>query len=93
MTAASGDNLDLVKYLVEHGANIYETSNEGKSNNYQSLLSVIGATALDSAASSGHLDTVKYLIECGAHVSDLTLELARSRNDNEICECLQSARK
>ncbi len=54
-TAASINNFDIVKLLVEHGANINHTT---KTN----------STALRGACFNGNLDMVRYLIENGADI-------------------------
>ena len=52
--AASRGELDIVKKLIELGANI------------NNLGGVYGGGALNEAASAGHIDIVSYLISCGA---------------------------
>jgi ankyrin repeat protein len=46
--------LDVVKYLVENGADVTDINN----------------SAVKYAARDGHLDVVKYLVEHGADVTD-----------------------
>jgi ankyrin repeat protein len=56
MMAVITDRLDLVKFLVENGADI-ETTNE------------VNLTALTIASEKGHLDIVKYLVKNGADLN------------------------
>ena len=51
--AAGGGALDVVKYLIEKGADFRAISNDG-------------ATPLSLATKEGHLDIVKYIMEKGA---------------------------
>ncbi|MED4010009.1 suppressor of fused domain protein [Priestia aryabhattai] len=52
--AASRGELDIVKKLIELGANV------------NVLGGVYGGGALNEAASAGHIDIVRYLLSCGA---------------------------
>lgn len=54
--AAQHGHLDVVKYLVEHGAAIDSPRNTG-------------ATPLFITCQHGHLDVAKYLVKRGAQVS------------------------
>lgn len=49
MVAAGGGNIEVVKYLVEHGANINQMSSEG-------------STAIMPAILKGQTDVIRYLI-------------------------------
>ena len=53
--AALNGHLEVVRYLVESGAN----KDQGKTND--------GATPLFIAAHQGHLDVVRFLVEAGAN--------------------------
>jgi ankyrin repeat protein len=57
VAASRNGHFEVVKYLVEHGANIEQASNNRDK------------TALLAAAFKGHLDIVGYLIEKGANVN------------------------
>ncbi|ORX65883.1 ankyrin, partial [Anaeromyces robustus] len=52
----SDGNEDLVKYLIEHGADINKENEDGK-------------TPLFWACESGNEDLVKYLIDLGADIN------------------------
>jgi ankyrin repeat protein len=54
-TASSYGNLEVVKLLISHGADINEKNNCGR-------------TPLHSASCNGHLEIVKELISCGASI-------------------------
>ncbi|KAF6200969.1 hypothetical protein GE061_005416, partial [Apolygus lucorum] len=54
--ACIDDNLDLVEFLVEHGADVNKGDNEGW-------------TPLHATASCGFISIAKYLIENGANVA------------------------
>jgi hypothetical protein len=51
--SAGNGHLEMVKYLVEHGADIHKNDDE----------------ALSVSAGNGHLDIVKYLLEKGANLN------------------------
>lgn len=55
--AVDAGNLDIVKYLVEHGADIH----------------IVHDFPLRSASEHGYLDIVKYLVEKGANINDVDL--------------------
>ncbi|RPB21249.1 ankyrin, partial [Terfezia boudieri ATCC MYA-4762] len=55
-SAAYSGHADVVRLLLEKGANIEATRSDD------------GATALDSAAYSGHADVVRLLLEKGANI-------------------------
>jgi ankyrin repeat protein len=59
--AAMNGHLEIVKLLLEHGADVNAKTKEG-----------YGYTALHSAASNGHLEIVKLLLEHGADVNAKT---------------------
>ena len=64
--AASDGDLDIVKRLVESGADIHSKDDQ----------------ALSIAAMFGHLEVVKYLVEVGADIhseDDRALRIAASR--------------
>jgi ankyrin repeat protein len=63
MFAAKGGNLELVKLLVEHGAEI----NAG---------ALSGATPLQFACMEGKIEMVNYLIERGASLTNATASLS-----------------
>jgi len=54
--ATMNDNFDIVKYLVEHGANV-------------NAIDWCNATPLQLAASNSNIHIVKYLVESGANVN------------------------
>ncbi len=56
MVAAGGGNLEVVKYLVEHGANMDQMSCEG-------------STAIMPAILRGQTDVIRYLISKGANTN------------------------
>lgn len=55
--AADIGNLDIVKYLVEHGADIH----------------IAHDVSLRTASEHGYLDIVKYLVEKGANINDVDI--------------------
>lgn len=79
MYAAWGGHLNIVKFLVECGANINLKTN---------------ADALSGAASFGHLEIVRYLIDHGADVNQVinnatALDNAISMGRNEVIDLLK----
>ena len=58
MIASREKNLELVKYLVEHRADLNSTNK-------------LNQSALIFAAQRGHLEIVKYLVENGADVNSM----------------------
>jgi hypothetical protein len=80
--ASSEGRLEVVKYLVEHGADIHSENNHAlKWASFYGRLEVVrylvehgadihvdGDTPLLWASSEGNLDTVKYLLEAGADI-------------------------
>ena len=56
--AAAYDHLDMVQYLVAHGADVNHVSRDKG-----------GDTVLGIAANNGHLDIVKYLVSAGANIN------------------------
>ena len=72
--AAMDGHLDVVKSLVEQGANLHAENEE----------------ALTSASANGHFDVVKYLVEHGAdfHVNDEALGLAASYGRLDVVKYL-----
>jgi len=58
--AAMNDWLDIVEYLVEHGANINQPDN-------------YGYTALHDAAGAGNFEVVQYLVDKGADTEGKTI--------------------
>uniref|UniRef100_A0A8B9RV59 Protein phosphatase 1 regulatory subunit n=1 Tax=Accipiter nisus TaxID=211598 RepID=A0A8B9RV59_9AVES len=73
------DNVDMVKFLVENGANINQPDNEGW-------------IPLHAAASCGYLDIAEYLISQGAHVGavnsegDTPLDIAEEEAMEELLQ-------
>lgn len=65
MRAAENGNLEIVKYLIEHRANV-------------NLHNWARETALMFAARNGHLDVVKYLIEVGKADKDVVSQFGRT---------------
>ncbi|KFP25254.1 Protein phosphatase 1 regulatory subunit 12B, partial [Colius striatus] len=59
--ACIDENLDMVKFLVENGANVNQQDNEGW-------------TPLHAVASCGYLNIAEYLISHGAHVAAVNSE-------------------
>ncbi|EAY08287.1 hypothetical protein TVAG_401410 [Trichomonas vaginalis G3] len=81
--AARNGYLDIVKHLVEHGAE-YDT--ETQINTTTRLLSPLSA-----AAQSGHLDVVKYLVEINCNPTEngsLPMILASQNNHPDVVEYL-----
>ncbi|NXN50265.1 MYPT1 phosphatase, partial [Rynchops niger] len=78
-TACIDDNVDMVKFLVENGANINQPDNEGW-------------IPLHAAASCGYLDIAEYLISQGAHVGavnsegDTPLDIAEDEAMEELLQ-------
>jgi len=75
--AAKNGHLDVVKHLVENGADVHAAGDE----------------ALGWAAESGHLDVVKYLIENGADVhadDDYVLGWASRNGHLDVVKYLES---
>ena len=73
-------HLDIVKYLVERGANIR----------------VDDDSSLRYASYNGHLDVVKYLVESGADVhvnGDEPLRIATDNGHTEVVNYLKSKMK
>uniref|UniRef100_A0A8C3JWL6 Protein phosphatase 1 regulatory subunit n=1 Tax=Calidris pygmaea TaxID=425635 RepID=A0A8C3JWL6_9CHAR len=79
MKACIDDNVDMVKFLVENGANINQPDNEGW-------------IPLHAAASCGYLDIAEYLISQGAHVGavnsegDTPLDIAEEEAMEELLQ-------
>ena len=74
-SAFNGD-FEVVKYLVEHGADIHAYDDE----------------ALRWSAASGHLKVVKYLVEHGANIhacNDQALKLSFKNGHTEVAEYLR----
>ncbi|KAK3924724.1 Protein phosphatase 1 regulatory subunit 12A [Frankliniella fusca] len=75
--ACIDDNLDMVEFLVEHGADVNRGDNEGW-------------TPLHATASCGFISIAKYLIEHGANVAavnndgELPLDIAESDEMEEL---------
>lgn len=63
--------LDIVEYLVAHGANLH-------------LANQYNNTCLMIAAYKGHLDVVKYLLEKGADPNQAGKPLSVVHNSSEI---------
>lgn len=60
MEASSRGHLNIVKYLVDHGADINYSRN---------IRFMTKFTALHVASKHGHLPIVEYLINTGAHIN------------------------
>uniref|UniRef100_A0A452IWB1 Protein phosphatase 1 regulatory subunit n=1 Tax=Gopherus agassizii TaxID=38772 RepID=A0A452IWB1_9SAUR len=77
--ACIDDNVDMVKFLVENGANINQPDNEGW-------------IPLHAASSCGYLDIAEYLISQGAHVGavnsegDTPLDIAEEEAMEELLQ-------
>ena len=66
---------DIVKYLIEHGANIHANND----------------AALGTSAAAGHLSIVKYLVEHGANIhanNDYALRITTEHGHSEIATYL-----
>ncbi len=77
--AANYGRLDVVKFLVKHGADVCASG---------------GDNALRLAAESGHLDVVKFLVKHGADVcahNDYALQVAVKNGHTETAEFLRQA--
>lgn len=83
--AARDGNLQVVRYMVDHGENV--NCKDGK-----------GRTPLHFAAENGHLEVVKFLVEHSAHVecindkNETPLDLATRNNHAEIVRFLMEKR-
>ncbi|VFV44289.1 protein phosphatase 1 regulatory subunit 12a [Lynx pardinus] len=79
LEACIDDNVDMVKFLVENGANINQPDNEGW-------------IPLHAAASCGYLDIAEFLIGQGAHVGavnsegDTPLDIAEEEAMEELLQ-------
>ena len=98
--------LDIVKYLVEHGANIHSLNDGLNWASYYGKLEVVkyllenGADvrfkddfALRFASNFGYLEVVKYLVEHGANVhanDDQALKQARMNKHFDVADYLES---
>jgi ankyrin repeat protein len=88
MNAASFGNLDIVKFLVEHGANV---------NAAATVAGFTGYTALIYASERGQVNVVKYLIKHGANINakkkngDTALSLAENNGHTEVARILREA--
>lgn len=77
--ACIDDNLDMVEFLVEHGADVNRGDNEGW-------------TPLHATASCGFLSIAKYLIEHGSSVAavnndgELPLDIAECKDMEELLQ-------
>ncbi|KAL7677270.1 hypothetical protein ACOME3_003507 [Neoechinorhynchus agilis] len=78
--------LDIVQYLVDHGADVNSTERSGLS-------------CIHIATTMGHIDIVRYLVEKGADVNQSfsidgqqanALELANAQNRQDIVELLRA---
>ncbi len=100
--ASGNEHLDVVKYLVSKGANIYEdnvlrmASGNGRLEIVQYLVS-IGANvnsddAVQWALDNGHLEVVKYLVSMGANIPnrDDALQWASNIGHLHVVQYLQS---
>ncbi|KAJ1466196.1 ankyrin repeat-containing domain protein [Baffinella frigidus] len=80
---ASGDDIEIVKMLLDHGAKV-------------EMVSDIGGTPLMSACAAGNVDIAALLLDRGASVSSLTgdgstpLHTAVSSGDRNVVELLLS---
>jgi hypothetical protein len=77
ISASRNGHLSVVKYLVEHGANIH----------------ALNDVALNDASTKGHLDIVKYLVEHGANIhasNDLALFNAGMNGHLDVVKYLKT---
>jgi len=72
--ASKNGYLNVVKYLVEHGADVTAQSNY----------------SVQLASEKGHLDVVKYLVQCGADVTALNNYAVRWLKIIMLCNQLVS---
>jgi ankyrin repeat protein len=88
MEAANFEHLNVVKFLVEHGANVNAAATLG---------GYTGYTALIYASERGHVNVVKYLIKHGANINakkkngDTALSLAENNGHTEVARILREA--
>ena len=102
--ASENGNLEIVKYLIEHGALIYHSVVDASKNGHLEVVKYLtdhganirnplGFLALKFAISHGHLDVVKYLVEQGADVraaDDYALRAASANGHLEVVKYLES---
>ncbi len=66
----------IVKYLVEHGADINQKNDSGE-------------TPLCDTCKSGNKDLVQYLVEHGADIEQTALNISLREGYNQIAEYLE----
>lgn len=99
-TAAKANHIDIVKFLVESGAEL-SNKNSVRSIFVHLLCVLIGVvvqshTALMCAAENGFVELVKYLLDSGADTKDVShrrnaLMLAASQGHSDVVEILLAA--
>jgi ankyrin repeat protein len=72
--AVNGGFYDIVRYLVENGANVHGDNNG----------------ALHMAIDRGHLDIVKYLVDNGADIDNWARYIANYYNNADIIRYLDT---
>jgi len=88
MWAANDGHLNVVEFLVEHGANV---------NAAATGLIYAGFTALIYASEKGYVNMVKYLIKHGANINaknkngDTALSIAEKNGHTEVARILREA--
>eukprot|EP01059_Diplonema_ambulator_P033650 TRINITY_DN7143_c0_g1_i3.p1 TRINITY_DN7143_c0_g1~~TRINITY_DN7143_c0_g1_i3.p1 ORF type:complete len:106 (+),score=18.65 TRINITY_DN7143_c0_g1_i3:352-669(+) len=96
MVAFSGDSLEAVKLLVEHGVPV-DLKHEGKGVLPSPHAPYTGDTPLIRASREGHLDIVRFLLQHGAQIDAkddegcTPLDCARSAGHLDVVKELQSA--
>lgn len=92
--ACERGNLELITYLVEHGADINAKTDPTKDILLSGYRYNDGTTPLHIACKSGRLEIIKYLAEHGAEINiinehdETPLSIAQNDNHVEITEYL-----
>lgn len=77
LAAARNGHLDVVQYLVEHGADINKRDNNRDK------------TPLTAAAFKGHADIIEYLLQHGAEINDQSINKWTALHDAAYIGCFE----